>query len=155
MLKFHEWCSVAFTQLVTVLPNDLHDVFKLKIATGAHWTFLADTDLEVQSALDISEYTDRHPRRQRAAHAAALARAEDREGLRRLLVLGPAVGVPALAGPAGAHDAYQARLRPDDRRREARMGCREGERHGARAPLIFITCTQRRSVPGRGAAFDY
>ena len=30
LLKFHEWCSVAFTQLVTVLPNDLHDVFKLK-----------------------------------------------------------------------------------------------------------------------------
>ena len=48
MLKVHEWCSVAFTQLVTVLPNDLHDVFKLKISTGAHWTWLADTDLEVQ-----------------------------------------------------------------------------------------------------------
>ena len=60
MLKFHEWCSVAFTQLVTVLPNDLHDVFKLKISTGAHWTFLADTDLEVQTAL-------RHPRVHRPA----------------------------------------------------------------------------------------
>jgi peroxiredoxin len=58
MLKFHEWSSVAFTQLVTLLPNDLHDVFKLKISTGAHWTFLADTDLEVQSVLDIREYTD-------------------------------------------------------------------------------------------------
>jgi peroxiredoxin len=58
MLKVHEWSSVAFTQLVTVLPNDLHDVFKLKISTGAHWTWLADTDLEVQTALDIREYTD-------------------------------------------------------------------------------------------------
>jgi peroxiredoxin len=58
MLKFHEWCSVAFTELVTILPNDLHDVFKLKISTGAHWTFLADKDLAVQSALDIREYTD-------------------------------------------------------------------------------------------------
>ena len=58
MLKFHEWCSVAFTELVTILPNELHDVFKLKISTGAHWTFLADHDLEVQSALDIREYTD-------------------------------------------------------------------------------------------------
>jgi len=58
MLKFYEWCSVAFTQLVTVLPNDLHDVFKLKISTGAHWTYLADTELEVQKALDIREYTD-------------------------------------------------------------------------------------------------
>ena len=58
MLKVYEWCSVAFTQLVTVLPNDLHDVYKLKISTGAHWPYLADTDLEVQAALDIREYTD-------------------------------------------------------------------------------------------------
>jgi len=62
MLKFYEWCSVAFTELVTVLPNELHDVFKLKISTGAHWTYLADTDLELQAALDIREYTDpSHP----------------------------------------------------------------------------------------------
>ena len=60
MLRFHEWSSVAFTQMVTVLPNDLHDVSKLKISTGAHWTFLADADLELQTALDIREYTDPH-----------------------------------------------------------------------------------------------
>ena len=60
MLKFYEWCSVAFTRLVTILPNDLHDVYKLKISTGAHWTYLADADLEVQKALDIREYTDTH-----------------------------------------------------------------------------------------------
>ena len=60
MLRLHEWCSVAFTQLVTVLPNDLHDVYKLKISTGARWTFLADADLELQTALDIREYTDPH-----------------------------------------------------------------------------------------------
>jgi peroxiredoxin len=58
MLHFYEWCSVAFTQLVTLLPNDLHDVYKLKISTGAHWTYLADTELEVQRKLDIKEYTD-------------------------------------------------------------------------------------------------
>jgi peroxiredoxin len=58
MLRLHEWSSVAFTELVTILPNDLHDVFKLKISTGAHWTWLADRDLEVQRALDIREYTD-------------------------------------------------------------------------------------------------
>ena len=60
MLKFYEWCSVAFTRLVTILPNDLHDVYKLKISTGAHWTYLADRDLDVQSELDIREYTDTH-----------------------------------------------------------------------------------------------
>ena len=58
MLRFHEWASVAFTQLVTVLPNDLHDVYKLKISTGAHWTYLSDGELAVQKALDIREYTD-------------------------------------------------------------------------------------------------
>ena len=60
LLKFHEWSSVAFTQMVTVLPNELHDVYKLKLSTGAHWTYLADADLELQSALDIREYTDPH-----------------------------------------------------------------------------------------------
>jgi len=60
MLRFHEWCPVAFTDVVTVLPNSLHDVYRMKIATGAHWTFLADTDLTVQSTLDIREYTDPH-----------------------------------------------------------------------------------------------
>src|SRR5205823_577955 len=37
MLKFWEWCAVAFTQLVTVLPNDLHETDKLRISTGAYW----------------------------------------------------------------------------------------------------------------------
>jgi peroxiredoxin len=60
LLRFHEWCSVAFTELVSVLPNDLHDVYKLKISIGARWTFLADEDLEVQLHFDINEYTDPH-----------------------------------------------------------------------------------------------
>jgi peroxiredoxin len=60
MIKFHEWCAVAFTQLVTVLPNDQHDVNKLRISTGAYWTYLCDSSYQVQSALDIREYTDTH-----------------------------------------------------------------------------------------------
>ena len=60
MVKFHEWCPVAFTEVVTILPNELHDTYKLRISTGAHWTFLADTDLDVQRTLDINEYTDPH-----------------------------------------------------------------------------------------------
>jgi peroxiredoxin len=60
LLRFHEWCSVAFTELVSILPNGLHDVSKLKISTGAHWTFLADEDLAVQAHFDINEYTDTH-----------------------------------------------------------------------------------------------
>jgi peroxiredoxin len=61
MVKFHEWCpELAFTQLVTVLPNDLHDTSKMRIATGAHWPYLADTELKVQRTLGIDEYTDPH-----------------------------------------------------------------------------------------------
>ncbi len=60
MVKFHQWCAVAFTELVTVVPNDVHDTYKLRISTGASWTFLSDGDLEVQTALDIGEYTDTH-----------------------------------------------------------------------------------------------
>lgn len=60
MVRFYEWCDNAFTRLVTVLPNDLHDTFKMRIATGAHWPYLADRDLEVQRALEIDEYTDSH-----------------------------------------------------------------------------------------------
>ena len=60
MVRFHGWSAVAFTRLVTVLPNDLHDVYKLKISTGARWTYLADADLSLQTALDIREYTDPH-----------------------------------------------------------------------------------------------
>jgi peroxiredoxin len=60
MVRFHQWCAVAFTQLVTVLPNDLHDTNKMRIATGAYWPFLADVDLQVQQTLQIEEYTDPH-----------------------------------------------------------------------------------------------
>jgi peroxiredoxin len=60
LLRFHEWCAVAFTELVSILPNDLHDVYKLRISTGARWPFLADRDLEVQRHFDINEYTDGH-----------------------------------------------------------------------------------------------
>jgi peroxiredoxin len=60
MVRFHEWCAVAFTQLVTVLPNNAHDVGKLRISTGAYWPFLCDSELEVQGTLDIREDDPHH-----------------------------------------------------------------------------------------------
>jgi peroxiredoxin len=60
MVRFHEWCAVAYTGLVTVLPNNLHDVDRLRKSTGAYWPYLADAELEVQRTLDIREYTDLH-----------------------------------------------------------------------------------------------
>jgi peroxiredoxin len=60
MLKLYEWCAVGFTSLVTVLPNDQHETYKLRISTGAYWPYLCDADLEVQRSLEIDEYTDPH-----------------------------------------------------------------------------------------------
>ncbi|HUA50039.1 MAG TPA: redoxin domain-containing protein [Solirubrobacteraceae bacterium] len=58
MIKLHEWCAVGFTTLVTLLPNDRHETYKLKISTPAGWTYLCDENLEVQGTLGIHEYTD-------------------------------------------------------------------------------------------------
>jgi peroxiredoxin len=60
MLKFHEWCATLEGELVTIVPNNLHDTLKLRMSTGAHWTYLADADLEVQRTLGIEEYVDTH-----------------------------------------------------------------------------------------------
>jgi peroxiredoxin len=60
LLKFHEWCGTLEAELVSIVPNNLHDTLKLKVTTGAHWTFLADQDLEVRSTLGIEEYVDDH-----------------------------------------------------------------------------------------------
>jgi peroxiredoxin len=62
MLKLQEWAPVAFTKLVTILPNNMHDTNKMRIATGAWWTFLADESYTVQEHFDINEYTDPHHR---------------------------------------------------------------------------------------------
>ena len=60
MLRVWEWAQVAFTRLVTVLPNEAHDVYKLKLSTGATWTYLQDEELQVQRTFAIDEYTDPH-----------------------------------------------------------------------------------------------
>jgi peroxiredoxin len=60
MIKLYEWCAVGFTNMVTVLPNDQHETYKLKISTPASWTYLCDEDLEAQRTLRIDEYTDPH-----------------------------------------------------------------------------------------------
>ena len=115
MVKFAQWAPVAFTQMVTVLPGELHDVFKMKIATGAYWTYLCDADLEVRTSLEIDEYTDEHHDYATVPHTrAAGARPGGAQGLRGLLVLGTPDTAPALGGPWGTVRRHQGRLRPDD-----------------------------------------
>lgn len=58
MVKFSDWCTVAYTQVVTILPNSREEIRNFRKLMGADWTFLADENLEVQTALDIREYTD-------------------------------------------------------------------------------------------------
>jgi peroxiredoxin len=60
LVRLHGWCAVGFTQMVTIVPNDLHDVGRLRISSGAYWTYLSDADLQVQETLGIREYTDPH-----------------------------------------------------------------------------------------------
>ena len=73
MVRFHQWCAVAFTQMVTIMPNSLHDAYRMRISTGAYWPFLADPELEVQRALDIREYTDTHHDNATVPHTLVLA----------------------------------------------------------------------------------
>jgi peroxiredoxin len=73
MIKLYEWCAVGFTQLVTVLPNDQHDTYKLKISTPADWTYLCDENLKVQSTFGIHEYTDPHHHNATVPHSLVLA----------------------------------------------------------------------------------
>jgi len=73
MLHLQEWSAVAFTRIVTVLPNSLHDTSRLKISTGAWWTFLADEQLQMRTALGIDEYTDEHHDNAVVPHTLVLA----------------------------------------------------------------------------------
>ena len=52
LLRFHEWCAVAFTAARHASCRTRSTTsYKMKIATGARWTFLADEELEVNSPL--------------------------------------------------------------------------------------------------------
>jgi peroxiredoxin len=73
MVKFHEWTDLAFTRLVTILPNVPHDVYKLRISSGAHWPFLVDEQLEVRAHFEIDEYTDTHHGNAVVPHTLVLA----------------------------------------------------------------------------------
>ena len=111
MVRFHQWCPVAFTQLVTILPNDLHDVYKMRISTGAHWPYLADVNLEVQRAFEIEEYTDSH-HQATVPHTLVVAPGLVVDKVYVGYWFWPAHPVPALGGPARPAAPHQGRLRP-------------------------------------------
>ena len=54
-------------------PASLHDVYKMKIATGAYWTFLSRRRPRGARALEIDEYTDEHHDYATVPHTLVLA----------------------------------------------------------------------------------
>jgi len=112
LIKLYEWCAVGFANMVTVLPNDQHETYKLKDLDAGH------LELPVRREPRGPAHTgDRRayrppPQRHRPAHPATRARTADRQGLRRLLVLGAALRLPAVGGPPGPVPPDQAGLRP-------------------------------------------
>ncbi|NDJ53385.1 MAG: redoxin domain-containing protein [Chloroflexi bacterium] len=55
---FAPWAGVAYTNLVTISHNTVHDVASHRIMVGATWPFLSDENSDVKNTLDIDEYTD-------------------------------------------------------------------------------------------------
>ncbi len=49
--------AVAYSQIVTILPDELGDVQDFREGVGAQWTFLSDKDHTIPRDLDIWEYT--------------------------------------------------------------------------------------------------
>jgi len=58
LAAFYPKIAVAYTQIVTIMPDELARVQDFREGVGAPWTFLADPDRVVQRDLDIAEYTD-------------------------------------------------------------------------------------------------
>ena len=57
LVAFYPKIAVAYTQLVTILPDSLSDVQDFREGVGAQWTFLCDPRRIVQQDLDLAEYT--------------------------------------------------------------------------------------------------
>ena len=92
----------------------LQDADRRPARTGRSWPTPTS---RCSTALDINEYTDTHHDHAGVPHTRdPLARPEDREGLRRLLVLGPPVARTSSGPTCRRSTADQGRLRPDDAR---------------------------------------
>src|SRR5260370_34560812 len=58
LAAFYPQIAVAYTQIVTIMPDRLADVQDFREGVGAQWTFLSDVERVVQRDLQIQEYTD-------------------------------------------------------------------------------------------------
>ena len=57
LVAFYPKIVVGYTQIVTILPDQLGDVQDFREGVGAQWTFLSDSSHLVPADLDNWEYT--------------------------------------------------------------------------------------------------
>jgi glucose 1-dehydrogenase len=150
MVRFHQWCAVAFTQLVTVLPNDLYETYKMSIATGAYWPFLADVDLRVQRTLEIGEYTDPH-HHATVPHTPVLAPGLVIDQVYVGYWLWGRPSPEQLWGPAGPVAAHQRGLRPHPARGAGGVGAGQRRYCGGVTPGPAGGQPPSRTTTGRTA----
>src|SRR4051794_18334505 len=154
LLRFHEWSAVAFTELVSVLPNQLHDVYRLKSSTGAAWTFLSDGELELQRHFDINEYTDTHHDYAAVPHTLILSPASSSS--RSTSATGSWVGRRAISSGRTSATCSAARRPTSIRRRRPhapRGTCPSRSRSPPPRRWVSGTCPRRAPRPvvtGRG-----
>lgn len=58
LVAFYPKIAVAYTQIVTIMPDPVAVVQDFREGVGAQWTFLSDVERVVQRDLLIQEYTD-------------------------------------------------------------------------------------------------
>jgi peroxiredoxin len=52
--------AVSLTQIVTISTDNIFETNEFRASVGAQWTFLSDAQREIQTDLQIQEYTDPH-----------------------------------------------------------------------------------------------
>ena len=60
LVELYPEIKVAYTKVVTISTDNLHETNEMRDALGAAWPFLSDPGRVVQKDLDIAEYTDPH-----------------------------------------------------------------------------------------------
>jgi hypothetical protein len=56
MIQVYDWIRTAkFSSIVTILPDTVEELGRMRTTTGAHWPLLSDKALEVQTTFRIRD----------------------------------------------------------------------------------------------------
>ena len=147
-MQLHEWAPVGIHQMVTRPPQHAARHLQDEDRDGRLLDVPVPTsDLEVR-ARSRSTSTPTRTTTATVPHTLVLAPGpRDRQGLRRLLVLGPAVAVPALGGPAELFQRIKADFDPPPPRPRG-----AGRRRASRPQRRGNPSSRARAVPLPGSA---